>query len=250
MENFFLCQFLDQDSKLTKSCYFFVLFKKLQDESLSVPERKREAERKYGRMNGPPVVCKFMEQYPQVLKIHATIPIMHCKIHFCGHALTVALHKLSMDKTQGFKTLCRRFDDCRDSLENGKLSTSANGLFRLSKRYFTSLHQKSCIVASLFSRIMERFCDDLREKKDLPTRLFENLDVIFCGVLQAVDYSGNCTPEFMGFLRIITSLWHLELTEWMIYYGGMTAERAEKWKTYAKKFQIIIKLVTINFCFQ
>ena len=106
----------------------------LDDESMTISERREKSEKLYGRMNGPPIIIKYMEKYPQVLTIQGVIPIMHSKIHLCGHALTLTLHKLSQDKTPGFRTLCRRFDDCRDSLENGKLSTSANGLFKLAQR--------------------------------------------------------------------------------------------------------------------
>ena len=61
------------------------------------------------------------------------------------------------------------------------------------------------------------------------------MDVLFAGILYACDYTGDCTPEYTGFLRAATATWHLifiELTEWMIYYGGMDAEDAEKWKTW------------------
>ena len=59
--------------------------------------------------------------------------------------------------------------------------------------------------------------------------------------MTAVDYSGECTTKYMGFLRAVTAVWHLifvELTEFMIYYEGMPAEKAEKWKTYVKKKSI------------
>ena len=107
----------------------------LNDESIgNLTTRRNLAKEEYGTMNGPPIICKYMKKYPQVLRIHAVIPIMHSKIHFCGHAMTFCLHKLSEDRTPGFKTMCRRFDDCRDNLENGKLQTSAKGFFRLSQR--------------------------------------------------------------------------------------------------------------------
>ena len=100
----------------------------------SQKSRKARAEKEFGRMNGPPIVCRYMKRYPQVLKIHATIPTMHTKIHFCAYVMSPTLHHVKMTKTSGFKTLVRRFDEQRDSLEHGKLCTNARGLFTLSER--------------------------------------------------------------------------------------------------------------------
>ena len=93
------------------------------------------AEELYGRMNGPPIVCRYVEKYPQVLRIKVAIPIMHAKIHVCTYTLSPCLWWLSITRTPGFRTLCRRMDNCRDTLEHGKLCTNATGLFQLSKRY-------------------------------------------------------------------------------------------------------------------
>lgn len=96
--------------------------------------RNARAEKKFGRMNGPPIVCRYMKRYPQVLGITATIPTMHMKIHFCAYVISPTLHHMKTTKTSGFRTLVRRFDGQRDSLAHGKLCTNATGLFQLSER--------------------------------------------------------------------------------------------------------------------
>ena len=98
-------------------------------------QREELAEEKYGKMNGPPIVCKFMKEHPEVLRIKVAIPIMHGKIDLCTYTLSPCLWWMSKTKTPGFRTLCRRMDNCRDSLEHGKLCTNATGLYELSKRF-------------------------------------------------------------------------------------------------------------------
>ena len=83
-------------------------------------------------------------------------------------------------------------------------------------------------------RIVLLFQEEVTKKNELPLKLFENFGTVFCGVLQAADYTGSVSYQYMAFLRIITATLHLiltELTEAVIYYFEMPAEKAEKWKT-------------------
>ena len=97
--------------------------------------RTARAAAKYGKMSGPPVICRYMKKFPQVLKIRCCIPTMHTKIHFVAYAMSPTLHHMKVTRAAGFRTLVRRFDGYRDSLSNGTLCTNATGLFELSKRY-------------------------------------------------------------------------------------------------------------------
>ena len=83
-------------------------------------------------------------------------------------------------------------------------------------------------------RIVLLFQEEVEKKNELPLKLFENFGTVFCGVLQAADYTGKVTYQYMAFLRMITATFHLiltELTEAVIYYFEMPAEKAEKWRT-------------------
>ena len=110
--------------------------------------RKERAEAEFGDMNGPPIVCKYMKRFPQVLDIIAVVPTMHTKIHLCAYVVTPCLHKLKVDDAPGFKTMLRRLEVHRDSLEHGTLCTNATGLFVLAKRYVAMINFTSnlCVV--------------------------------------------------------------------------------------------------------
>ena len=109
------------------------------DSNETQKSRKERAEKKWGSMNGPPIICKYMHKYPQVLRIEGIIPVMHGKIHLCAYVISPCLHKLKMDNTPGWRRLLSSLESHRDSLEHGKLCTNASGLFDLSKRFVIPL---------------------------------------------------------------------------------------------------------------
>ena len=96
--------------------------------------RKERAEAEFGDMNGPPIVCKYMARFPQVLDSVGVVPTMHTKIHLCAYVVSPCLHKLKVDNAPGFNKMLRTLDGHRDALEHGTLCTNATGLFMLSKR--------------------------------------------------------------------------------------------------------------------
>lgn len=90
-----------------------------------------------------------------------------------------------------------------------------------------------CLVFLVF-RIVNRFGEEISKKDELPSKLFESIAPLFCGILQACDYTGDVSPEYMAYLRTATAAFHLvfwEFGEFMINYFQMSAEEAEKWKT-------------------
>ena len=62
-------------------------------------------------------------------------------------------------------------------------------------------------------RVVLLFQESVLLKDELPLKLFESFGTIFCEVLQAADYTGDVTYEYMAFLRIATATFYLILTE-------------------------------------
>ena len=97
--------------------------------------REQRAEESFGTINGPPIPTKWMSEYPELLLVRFLVPIFHAKIHFCTNVITRLLTWMCRFKTPGHITLLHKLENQRDSLEHGKLSTNASGLFQLSKRF-------------------------------------------------------------------------------------------------------------------
>ena len=102
---------------MKKNISQFCLRIKNNPENGTQKQREELAEELYGKMNGPPIVCKYLKDHPEVLRIKVAIPIMHGKIHLCTYTLSPCLWWMSTTKTPGFRSLCRKMDNCRDSLD-------------------------------------------------------------------------------------------------------------------------------------
>ena len=81
---------------------------------------------------------------------------------------------------------------------------------------------------------MMLFDKELARKDELPTRLFRAIAPLFCGILEACDYTGVADYQYQLFLRTVTASFHLifwEFSEFMTNFFAMPQEEAYKWQT-------------------
>ena len=92
----------------------------------------------------------------------------------------------------------------------------------------------SALCFDFIFRIILRFGEEIKQRTELPSKLFESIDTLFCGILQACDWTGDVSPEYLAYLRTATATFHLvfwEFAEFMINFFQMSQEEADKWKT-------------------
>ena len=71
-----------------------------------------------------------------------------------------------------------------------------------------------------------------KKEVDPKAKLFEALGVLFCAIMDCVDYQGKVTDEYCAHFRASTAILHIifrEFTEHLIQDLRMKVEDAEKW---------------------
>ena len=108
-----------------------------------VEQRRAIAEAIFGKLNPPPLRKLFL-QYPIIGRIVLFSGIFHSKAHITTDAMTCELyvvHKIAQDLEVGevkrqIKSLLTQLDNQKTYISQGKLATTASGLFKLTHRYF------------------------------------------------------------------------------------------------------------------
>lgn len=112
-----------------------------------VEQRRATAEALFGKLHAPPLLKSFL-QYPVIGRLLIFTGIFHSKSHITTDGMTCTLfvvHKIANEMAstpikKEIKGLLNQLDNQKNYISQGKLATTASGLFKLTYRYFETFN--------------------------------------------------------------------------------------------------------------